>query len=595
MPTGGGKSLCYQIPAFLLDGLCLVVSPLVSLMKDQVQQLNDRGIKARLLISGMTGTEQEIIYNNCRHGMVKILYVSPERLGQSVFRENMRRMKISFIAVDEAHCISQWGYEFRPSYLQIARIRDYHPQAPIIALTATATQAVAADIQRQLMFRSQSQLFQTSFQRPNLAYMVFRENDKMGRMVRIVQKVGGSGIVYVRNRRRTKEIASFLVSQGIPAAYYHAGLDAKERDIAQYRWMRGEVNVIVATNAFGMGIDKPDVRYVVHMDIPSSVEAYFQEAGRAGRDGKKSFAVLLYEDQDLKNLQFNFDSEYPSRQQIANIYRAICNYYQIPVGSGENCIFDFDMDGICQTYNIKPLDLYSACRFLEREGLLSLPEKEDASSSIYISISREDLYRFQVEQARYCDLIALLIRMYGGLFTEYVPISERAIAKRMYMDEEHITRMLLHIDALQIIHYKPRRKNPSIIFSAPRIDAKDLYLSDANYKDLKESARTRLDAIRQYVTSSAPCRSQQLLSYFGEQNACSCGVCDYCLQHKSAPRSEVVEPRTQIVQLLQQKSMSGSELLVAIKGMEESKIKESLRRLIDEEIVHIDQDLKFFV
>ena len=313
LPTGGGKSVCYQVPALMLDGLCLVVSPLISLMKDQVQQLNSRGIKAACLVSGTTGIEQEVIFNNCIHGKIKLLYISPERLKQRVFIEHLRQMQVSFLAVDEAHCISQWGYDFRPSYLEIAKIRTYYPNIPILALTATATPFVAEDIQRQLLFPSTSRRFQSSFQRQNLAYLVFHEEDKMGRLLRIARGAGKSGIVYVRNRRRTREIADHLVANGIRATYYHAGLEPKERDIAQRRWMQGEVDAIVATNAFGMGIDKPDVRYVVHMDIPTSIEAYFQEAGRAGRDGNKSYAVLLYNDNDLDTLQHNFESAYPSR------------------------------------------------------------------------------------------------------------------------------------------------------------------------------------------------------------------------------------------------------------------------------------------
>ena len=382
LPTGGGKSLCYQLPAMALDGICLVVSPLISLMKDQVQQLHNRGIRAACLVSGITGIEQEIIFNNCIHGKTKLLYVSPERLCQRVFVEHLRQMKVSLIAVDEAHCISQWGYDFRPSYLDVAKIRVYHPGIPVIALTATATPTVAEDIRQQLMFSSQSRLFQSSFQRQNLAYMVFYEEDKLGRMLRISQKVGGSGIIYVRNRRRTRELAEYLVGNGITAGYYHAGLEPKERDTAQKRWMAGETKVMVATNAFGMGIDKPDVRFIVHMDIPSSPEAYYQEAGRAGRDGGKSYAVLLYNNNDWETLQHNFETSFPPRQHIANIYRAICNYYQLPVGSGCDCQFDFDFETLCDTYHFNVLEFFSACRFLEREGLLTLPERDMAESRI---------------------------------------------------------------------------------------------------------------------------------------------------------------------------------------------------------------------
>ncbi len=603
MPTGGGKSLCYQIPALAKEGICLVVSPLISLMKDQVQQLRDRGIKATCLVSGTTGIEQEIIFNNCIHGNVKLLYVSPERLRQRVFIEHFRQMKISMIAVDEAHCISQWGYDFRPSYLEIARIRVYFPMVPIIALTATATAEVVTDIQRQLMFRPHSRLFQTSFRRDNLAYMVFHEMDKEGRMLRILRKVDGCGIVYVRNRRRTREVAELLTHNGITAAYYHAGLEPKERDIAQGRWMNGEVSVIVATNAFGMGIDKPDVRCVIHLDIPSSIEAYFQEAGRAGRDGMKAYAVLLYNEADLEALQQNFELSFPSRQKIANIYRAICNYYQLPIGSGENCQFDFDLEGLCNTYRFNVLELYNACRFLEREGLLTLPEREESESKVFVPISREELYKFQVEQPKYSDLLLLMLRLYGGLFTDFVPISERVLARRMYMDVEQITNMLLHIDALKVIVYQPKKKKPQIVFTSPRIDAKDLYLSDSNYRDLKEHAEQRKTAMRDYVTAGTKfadkdsdgdsCRSDLLLEYFGEQSSGSCGICDLCLTAKNSIGSPSL--REQILTLLKTQPLRSDQLMERLTATDEEKVKAVLRQLVDEGLVHIDQRLQFTV
>jgi len=593
LPTGGGKSICYQIPALSKEGICLVVSPLISLMKDQVQQLRERGIKAACLVSGTTGIEQEIIFNNCIHGNVKLLYVSPERLRQRVFIEHFRQMKISMIAVDEAHCISQWGYDFRPSYLEIARIRVHFPIVPIIALTATATPEVVADIQKQLLFRPNSRLFQSSFERSNLAYMVFHEMDKEGRMLRVIRKTGGCGIVYVRNRRRTREVAELLTHSGITAAYYHAGLEPRERDVAQERWMKGDVSVIVATNAFGMGIDKPDVRYVIHLDIPSSIEAYFQEAGRAGRDGRKSYAVLLYNDADLESLQQNFDLSFPSRQKIANIYRAICNYYQLPIGSGENCQFDFDLEGICSTYHLNVLELYNATRFLEREGLVVLPEREESESKVYVPISRSELYKFQLEQPRYSDLLLLLLRLYGGLFTDFVPISERILARRMYMDVEQITKMLLHMDALKVIIYQPKKKKPQIVFASPRIDAKDLYLSDSNYKELKEHADRRKEAMHQYVTATEGCRSNLLLAYFGEIRQDDCGSCDLCLTSKSKAKEAYL--REQILEQLRTQPLRSDQLMERLPGNDEEKVKKLLRQLVDEGIVHIDESLQFTV
>ena len=576
-----------------MEGLCLVVSPLISLMKDQVQHLRDKGIKAACLVSGTTSYEQSIVLNNCIHGNVKILYVSPERLRQRVFIEHFRQMKVSMIAVDEAHCISQWGYDFRPPYLEIARIRQYCPDVPIIALTATATPLVAEDIQRQLLFRKGCRFFQSSFSRPNLAYMVFRETDKLGRLLRIARKVGGSGIVYVRNRRRTKEVADFLTSQGIPAAFYHAGLEPRDRDLSQKQWMNGALQVMVATNAFGMGIDKPDVRYVVHLDIPASVEAYFQEAGRAGRDGNKAYAVLLYDNSDLDSLQHSFETAFPSRQQISNVYRAICNYYQLPIGSGCDCQFDFDLEALCNTYHFNVAEFYSATRFLEREGLLSIPEKQESQSQIYVPISKEDLYRFQVEQHRYGELLSLMLRMYGGVFSGFEPISERAIARRVYMEEDRVVKMLLHMDALKVIVYKPKTTKPQIFFTAPRTDVKDIYLSDTNYKDLKQSAEERLEAIRQYVLTDEGCRSQYLLKYFGETQSTPCGSCDLCLiSHQKEKR---VVSKDRVVELLKTRPMRADELCAEMGEMDEAEVRNILREMVDEGKVSINKSLQFFV
>ena len=599
LPTGGGKSVCYQVPAMMLEGLCLVVSPLISLMKDQVQQLHNRGIRAACLVSGLSGIEQEIIYNNCIHGKIKLLYVSPERLRQQVFIEHLRQMRVSFIAVDEAHCISQWGYDFRPSYLEIAKLRTYHPSIPILALTATATTHVADDIERQLMFSHTSRRFLSSFKRQNLAYMVFREDDKLGRLLRIARNVGGSGIVYVRNRRRTREIADHLTSNGIQATYYHAGLEPKERDLAQRRWMQGEVSTIVATNAFGMGIDKPDVRYVVHLDIPSSIEAYFQEAGRVGRDGKRAYAVLLYNDGDLDTLQRNFDSSHPTAKQISNIYRAICNYYQLPIGSGTDCQFDFDLEAICSTYRFNVIEFYNATRLLEREGLLALPEPDQSQSRLYIPLNREEVYRFQVNQPRYSDLMALLLRMYGGLFTDFVPISEQALARRLYLDPQQIKNMLLHMDALGAIAYRPKHTKPQIIFTSPRIDANHLYLSESNYAQLKQQSLDRLDAIRHYVLANDECRSVMLLDYFGETDSTPCGICDHCIHTKTAHQQPSINTETtlrlRLLQLLEEKPLRADEIIEQVGNIDEEQVRQMLHQLVDQQIVTIDELLRFKV
>lgn len=591
-PTGGGKSLCYQIPALMREGLCLVVSPLISLMKDQVSELRKRGIKAVCFISGLTNTEQEIILNNCIHGKVKLLYVSPERLKQRFFIEHLRQMTVSAIAVDEAHCISQWGYDFRPSYLEIAAIRAYHPHAPIIALTATSTPVVAKDIREKLLFRDGHRIFHAPYRRENLTYMVFYEEDKMGRLLRIAHNVGGSGIIYVRNRRRTLEIAKLLIEKGIPAAYYHAGLELRERDLAQLRWMKNEVSVMVATNAFGMGIDKPDVRFVVHLDIPDSVEAYYQEAGRAGRDGQQAYAILLYNNSNKENLRHGFDIRFPSRKQIANTYRALCNYYQLPIGSGQDCQFDFDIESVCDTYNLNVLEFYNCTRFLEREGLIDLPQKEDTMSRIHIPIDREELYRFQVSQPRYSQLVTTLLRMYGGMFSDFVDISERNIARNLQSDEHTVRNMLLHIDALKMIVYKQKKEKPQIIFTSDRINADDLHLNDHNYKTLKEHAQLRMEAMLQYVTSTEGCRKSMLVKYFGE-NSAPCGKCDLCIEQKKKDNSATIQQ--QILNLLKEKPLRADELLLAIGNAYEKEILQVLHDLVDKRAVSINESLQFFV
>lgn len=591
LPTGGGKSICYQIPALLMEGLCLVVSPLIALMKDQVGQLNKRGIKAACLYAEMSGNEQEILFNKCINGKIKLLYVSPERLQKRVFIEHLRQMKVSLIAVDEAHCISQWGHDFRPDYLKIATIRSYHPQAPIIALTATATPPVVEDIQRNLLF-NHSRKFQNSFSRDNLSYLVLREEDKQGRLLRICQKVGGSGIVYVRSRRRTTEIASYLIRNGISAAYYHAGLDIKERDIAQQRWMQGDVAVMVATNAFGMGIDKPDVRFVVHTDIPTSIEAYFQEAGRAGRDGERAYAAILYETRDIENLQEFFDLSFPPQKQIANIYQAICNFYRLPIGAGEDCQFDFDLEAICDAYKLNALEFYNATRFLEREGLILLPQQTEAISKLHVKIGRDALFQFQLDNPRYSDLLTLLLRSFGGLYTDYVPISEHKLAKVLLLSEEQVRNRLLHLHELKVIDYKPKKLQPQIIFTSPRIDSKDLILTESNYHTLKEHAQERLNAMKRYITTEQGCRSQALLEYFGEATSQPCGRCDLCLSHPKISADSISQ---RIIAILSQQPLRADELLTAIGPGNEVAIRQVLRQLIDEEKIYINRDLQLFL
>lgn len=588
LPTGGGKSLCYQIPALAKEGIAIVISPLIALMKDQVRQLREKHINARCIVSGMPKHEIEIVLNNCVHNNVKLLYVSPERLLSRTFIDHFRQMNVNLIAVDEAHCISQWGFDFRPPYCEIARIRPYHPSAPVIALTATATSEVIGDIEEKLEFRK-GKLFKSSFLRPQLSYSVFEENDKQGRLMRIIRNVGGSGIVYVRNRRRAVEIANLLNDNNIPAAAYHAGMPIKERDKSQKEWMASDRGVIVATNAFGMGIDKPDVRFVVHLDLPTSPEEYFQEAGRAGRDGKHAYAVLLYQNEDIQRLQNNLERDFPSRDYIRNVYRAICNFYQIPIGAGLDSRFEFDMERICRTYNFDAYTFFRALTFLEREGVISLPDHSELQSRLFFNIDKEELYRFQLSNKELGDMITSILRLYGGIFSDYTAISENLIAQRCGKTETQIANMLKELQRLQIADYQPKSLKPLIIFTTPRIDIKDLYVSDRNYKDLKEASRRHRNTLAAYVTNSSECRSRQLLRYFGENDSIECGICDVCLAQKKAKSSNL---ESAIKNALAAERLTVKQLAEKLHNTDKESLSNAIRKMLDRGELTIDQDFR---
>ena len=594
MPTGGGKSICFQMPAMVAEGLCLVVSPLISLMHDQVENLKKRGIPTAKIVSGMNQFEIEIVLNNCVHNKIKILYVSPERLKSKVFIEHLKQMKLSMIAVDEAHCISQWGYDFRPPYLDIADIRSIHPYAPIIALTATATPNVINDIKDKLLFRKNNKVFRKSFYRDNLAYMVFNEEDKYGRMLRIMHKVRGSGIVYVRNRKRTKEIAEYLYSQGIRATHYHAGLSDKERYMHQQRWQEGKVDVMVATNAFGMGIDKSDVRYVIHLDLPDSIEAYFQEAGRAGRDGKQAYAIILYNSSDIETLKESYQNNYPALSYIQNIYRGVCNYYRIPIGSGSDLAFDYNPSDICNTYRLKIVPFTASMKFLEREGLLSIPEKQETESKLMITVSKHELYNFQVAHTKYDAFIKMILRMYGGVFTDFVPISELFIAKTLHYKTSDVEAMLADLDKMKVLSYKRKTDKPQIIFTLPRVDASYLYLTDSNYNGLKKNALSRMEGMIDYVQDNNRCRSNMLLRYFGEENDTPCRKCDVCITSRKKTK-DTDTLQQQIVDILKNNPMTIVQLVEHLDNVAEDTIATVVRAMLEYGLLEMNDDLQLFV
>ena len=589
LPTGGGKSVCFQVPGLALPGTTLVISPLIALMKDQVANLIRKGIKAAAVYSGMDKREIDVTLDNCLFGGIRFLYVSPERLQSERFIEALRQMNINLLAVDEAHCISQWGYDFRPPYLEIAGIRELLTGIPVIALTATATPEVVIDIQEKLRFK-QKNTFQKSFERKNLTYLVYKEEDKLGRLLRIIRNVSGTGIVYVRNRRKTKEIATFLMKNNIRAGYYHAGLDAGTREIRQNEWMSGKTDVIVATNAFGMGIDKPDVRYVVHMDLTDSLEAYFQEAGRAGRDEKRSYAVMLYEQADIDQVMTNYQSSFPDSPTIKMIYNALGNYFGVPEGSGEDQPFDFELSTFCKRYNLPQLVTFSALKILEREGYLLLNDAIRSPSKIYLKVSKETLYHFQVAHPLADAFIKTLLRSYSGLFSDFIRIDETILATRTGLTKANAVKMLKKLQEYGILTYLPPTEKPQLTFARPRIDGTHLGLSESRYSLLKEMAWKRLEAVITYISATERCRSQQLLAYFGETGAPPCGGCDSCKMRKNV--SDDVKERNGIIDaiktLLGLQPMPLADLVNAIGIMDENKVIEVIRWLMEQEKIKLD-------
>ena len=593
-PTGGGKSLLYQVPALAQEGLTLVVSPLIALMKDQVANLRDRGISAAALFAGMHHHERDIVYSNAIHGNTRLLYVSPERLTTDAFRENLPYLDINLIAVDEAHCISQWGYDFRPSYLQIAEIRDYIPKVPVLALTATATPEVVDDIQKQLKFKKDN-VFRKSFARSNLVYVVQHEEDKMGRLEKIIRNLKGTGIVYVRSRKKTREYAQLLQRKGFPADAYHAGLDMPTRNKKQQEWMSGKNQIMVATNAFGMGIDKPDVRFVVHMDIPDSIESYFQEAGRAGRDGKRSYGVILYDNADLMKAKEQFEAAFPGIKEIKRVYEALGNYFQLAIGSGQDQTFEFDIADFSERYGIKKFVLYNALKFLEKDGYVALNEAIKNPSRIYVAVDKETLYRFQLEHRNYDEFVKLLLRSYSGLFTQFTAINEKVLASRSGTTSSEIIKKLNYLDTNGIITYIPANEKPLLTFTQARVDTRGLHISEENYQRRKTSRRERLEAMMDYVQAQSKCRSLHLLDYFGEKGGERCGLCDVCVRRNKLDMSqkEFDEILNRIKPMLQEKAFTYEELTARLPAVNGNKLTEVLRFLLDSQKIENDEKRKY--
>lgn len=590
MPTGGGKSITFQVPALAKDGLCLVITPLIALMKDQVQNLRKRGIKALSIYSGMSRQDIITTLENCIFGNYKFLYISPERLDTEIFRTKLRKMKVSMITVDESHCISQWGYDFRPAYLKIAEIRELLPDVPVLALTATATPEVVKDIQARLHFRREN-VFRMSFERSNLAYIVRKTDNKTGELLHILRSMPGSAIVYVRNRRRTKEITELLNNEDITADFYHAGLDDATKDIRQHRWQSGGSRVMVATNAFGMGIDKPDVRIVIHMDLPDSIEAYFQEAGRAGRDGQKAYAVILYAKADKTTLHKRIPDTFPEKEYIKDVYEHLQYYYQMAMGDGLDCVREFNIEDFCRKFKYFPVPVDSALKILTQAGYLEYTGEQDNTSRLLFTIQRDELYRLREMGDDMDKLIQTVLRSYTGVFTDYTYINEDSLAIRTGLTRRQIYEQLVHLAKLRIVSYIPRKKIPYIIYTRERIEAQLIHISPEIYEERKARYETRINAMLEYVTNDTLCRSRMLLDYFGEKNEHNCGQCDTCigLRKQTATcqpdREELYE---KIHEILSGAPQTPAGLLEQL-PIEKELLTEALHRLLDEgKIIVVD-------
>lgn len=594
LPTGGGKSVCFQVPALLREGLCIVITPLIALMKDQVEQLRKKNIMAVAIHSGMSRQEIDVQLDNAIYGETKFLYVSPERIQTELFTERFKQMKVGLIAVDEAHCISQWGYDFRPPYLQIASLRELKPDVPIIALTATATRQVREDILQRLNFRKGSSVFQKSFARDNLSFVVRKTENKDQKVLEILQKVKGTAIIYVRSRKATQEVAAWLNKRGIRSSFYNAGLTFEERTLRQDEWIQNKTRVMVATNAFGMGIDKPDVRIVIHIDVPENLEAYYQEAGRAGRDGLRSYAVILYQDADILNIQTKTEQSQPSVEYLSKVYQCLANYYQLALGSGEGESYDFDVYDFVERFQLNSVEVYNALKKLEEEGLIQFNESYYSPSALHFQVDHTALYEFQVANEKFDDFLKMLLRLYGGeLFSGFVKISESYLSKALKVSRQEIEALLLHLHKLNVIYYAPLKDKPQITFLIPRQDADRLPVDRQRLQARKKLILDKMKAMVGYVENTFRCRMQLVQDYFDETTFKTCGICDVCIDKRKKENGQAYALlRKEIVNVIKKKSFSIEELERFMAPKDRELFVDVVRDLVDEGLLEYDNSWK---
>lgn len=587
LPTGGGKSVCYQVPGLMQEGVTVVISPLIALMNDQVEALRRKGINAMAITSGMTKREIDIAFDNAVYGNVKFLYLSPERLGTDLAQERLKRMNVNLIAVDEAHCISAWGHDFRPAYRKIAEVRKLLPTVPILALTATATPEVINDIQTQLAFSKPNVLSQ-SFYRANLSYAIRNEEDKRSKLLEIVQRVKGSGLVYCRNRATTKELAEYLMRNQLSASFYHAGLTTTERATKQNQWLAGRTRIMICTNAFGMGIDKADVRFVIHYDMPESPEAYFQEAGRAGRDGQRAYGVLLANGNEQELAEEQIKNSFPTVEQIRIVYKALGNYFSLAEGAGLDKTFNFDLPEFCRTYNLDRLQVYGSLKALEREGYITLTDAVYEPPKLFFTVDNAGLYNFQIQNPKMDSFLKGILRLYGGLFEGYVKIDFNHLAKNLAMQVNDVVLALSHLKKAGVADFVMPTDSPRVTYLQPRLNEREVLFDSKQYLQLKEAYTKRLQTMVAYTQNNSQCRNQILLNYFGDNSITRCGICDFCLSTKEQTVEEPVNMIEIVLNVIETQSVTPNQLVDKLIDHKAKDIKLAMAQIITEGKVKLD-------